>query len=208
LSQCLSTTAHSPSFPECAPESASNNRLKGSFVPSNPMKTTTAAIFAIVMILVGCSKHRDQKVSRLSESITVISGSSDEQLADTLSHLDQAYVFLSTDWCNGGKLTFKNMVEPFIPNLEARHIPFFVGYIGDLEAYGFDNSQTSAYTIYHLENSFGDFAYFDKKRLADIVKSVDGDYSFQNTVPLCILIKDGKVVSEKGLADLVEKEEV
>lgn len=162
----------------------------------------------ILALLVSCSGKRDPEVKTISEHISV-QKMDESAVLDTLKRLDEAYVFLSADWCGGGKLTYHNMVAPYLDELEKRKIPFILVYIGDLAKYEFEKTKPNQpLTIYHLDDSWPDIAYFDKRRLSAIIEDSDDSFKFQNKVPLCVYLKNGKVVGESRLSDLVENEKL
>lgn len=159
----------------------------------------------IAILFVGCSDNRDKVAQTNSENIAV-KRVDDAFLIDTLKQLDEVYVFLSADWCGGGKLTYHNMVAPYLDELEKRRIAFIPVYIGDIARYEFEKTKPNQpLTLYHLDDSWPDIAYFDKKRLSAIIEESDDSFQFQNKTPLCLYLKKGKVVAESPLENLVEK---
>ncbi len=157
-------------------------------------------------LLTDCSESNEQAPRKMAKGITVQPIDNDNALIDTLHQFDEVYVFLSADWCYGGKLTFHNAVFPFLDELRERNIPLVVGYIGNIEAYEFSSLESDhPFIIHHLEDSWPDMGYFDKKRLSGIVEELDEAYKFQNKVPLCLLLRKGKVVSEMNLGKLLEE---
>jgi len=161
---------------------------------------------SIFSFLIGCSKSNPQASRQITNGITVQPIDDEEALSDALHQFDEVYVFLSADWCYGGKLTFHNAVFPFLDELKKRNIPLVVGYIGNINAYEFSSLESDyPFVIYHLKSSWPDMGYFDKKRLSGIVDELDESYKLQNKVPLCLLLRNGRVVSEMNLGKLVEE---
>jgi hypothetical protein len=137
-------------------------------------------------------------------NVTVIPIEDDETLVDTLSQLKNAYIFLTADWCNGGKVTFENSVYPYLDSLNQRQIPFIFVFTGNPDKYSFHTSGLiHSYSIFHLSDSWIKTPLTDKKRLANIVRELDSSYEFENKVPISIYIKDSKIESKKSLYEII-----
>lgn len=115
---------------------------------------------------------------------------STQDFANLVKAEDHCYVFLTTDWCGGGKLWLNNSLLPNINRINRGDTPLFMAYMGYYNKLGLIADSLlgdKTLTIYRISDAEGSNALMDRWAIKKLLKQIDPELKYS-------VLKDGAPV--------------
>lgn len=147
---------------------------------------------------------------KLIIAVCLVNGCSESRsevglIADKISATDTAFVFLTTDWCGGGALTYQNLVQPKFAEFEQKGVACFAILFGEMDQFKLTSSQfegssqIDAEKFSVVEGFLVDVPPFHRMEMNAMCKALDPDWETTDSVPITAIYMNGKLTKIQNL---------
>ncbi len=124
-----------------------------------------------------------------------------DKLAEEIRSHNGCLIFITTDWCKGGALTFKNIAEPMALSLKSMGVNSYFIVLGKPENFSSltqHYSDSSSFEIHHISGGLLSSPPVHRSIMKSFLKSIDSEYEYMAQVPVQVIYKNGKLYNVNG----------